>query len=663
MPDWSYHPLFRPLLFRLPAPQARRATLGFLAALGAHPLGPRLIALMGHMAPPPSLRRELLGLSLSSPVGLGAGVDVDGEALAALSRFGLGFLTVGPVTLAPIAHPHALVREKVVQAIWHADLAVNAGADALIAQLARQASHRVPLGVQLACAPGSAATAATEERRTLIERLAPWSDFFVVDSRAVVDGRWDEVVWRDHLATLHRAAHACLSPRPLLLAIAPDTNQAQAHTLVAGALEVGVRGIVVGGGVRAPDDGYRTGAPTQATSLELVRALRGRWGQAITLIGSGGVHAPADALAFLDAGADLVQLASGLVYAGPGLPKRIGEAIHARHEAAVPARSHRPPLWHQSTLWMLLLGLGMIASGLVAAVVAGTRVVLPYDEAFVCLSRAELAALNARLLPFMAHDRVTLAATMVSIGVLYVQLTLHALRHGVHWAFKALRASALAGFASFLLFLGYGYFDPLHGLLTLLLLPCYLLGLRGERGAPPRVPLPDLHNDRAWRLAQWGQLLLVGLGAGLVIAGATIALVGVTTVFVPEDLAYLQTTAAALEAANARLLPLIAHDRAGFGGALFSNGLAVLLIALWGVRRGARWVWWTILLGGIPGFLGALGVHFVIGYTDPWHLAPAVAALVVYLLGLALSYPYLVGAQYQEHTHLEPLAALATRIG
>src|SRR2546423_786879 len=103
---------------------------------------------------------------------------------------------------------------------------------------------------------------------------------------------------------------------------------------------------------------------------------------------------------------------------------------------------------------------------------------------------------------------------------------------------------------------------------------------------PPTSPHADPCNDRAWLRAQWGQLALVALGVGFLIGGITIATVGVTDVFVREDLSYLHTTASALHAANPHFVPLVAHDRAGFGGALVSDGVAFLLAALWGIRRG-----------------------------------------------------------------------------
>ena len=120
-----------------------------------------------------------------------------------------------------------------------------------------------------------------------------------------------------------------------------------------------------------------------------------------------------------------------------------------------------------------------------------------------------------------------------------------------------------------------------------------------------------------------------------------ISSIGVTRVFVPEDLAFMRTTAEQLRSANPQLVPLVAHDRATFGGMLLAAGWAFLLPALLGFRRGSAWLWWTMLIAGVSAYAAAIGVHFAVGYTDYMHLLPANSGLALFLLGLVFSRAYL----------------------
>jgi hypothetical protein len=293
--------------------------------------------------------------------------------------------------------------------------------------------------------------------------------------------------------------------------------------------------------------------------------------------------------------------------------------------------------------WTTLLGAGMLFGSLLALGITATRIVLPYDEAFTGLTREQLAAINPRLLSFMAHDRVTLAGTMVAIGVLYLALSVFGVRRGWHWAQQTVFISAFTGFASFFLFLGFGYLDPFHAFVTAVLLQLLLLAVHCRLGSssPPAAVL--LREDSAWRRGQWGQLLLILHAGALLAAGVAISAIGVTTVFVHEDLDFMQTTAEALVSAHPRLVPLIAHDQATFGGMLLSAGWAFLLPALWGFRTGTAWLWWAFLIAGLSAYAAAIGVHYAVGYTDLGHLIPAFAGLGLFLLGLGLSYSFLCG--------------------
>jgi hypothetical protein len=222
-----------------------------------------------------------------------------------------------------------------------------------------------------------------------------------------------------------------------------------------------------------------------------------------------------------------------------------------------------------------------------------------------------------------------------------VSLSLYGIRRGLHWARESLLSSAFSGFGSFFLFLGFGYFDPFHAFVTAILFQFLLLALQGQL-PPPVEPAPaNLHNDWRWRRSLWAQLLLVIQGVTLIGAGLVICYIGMTSVFVPEDLEFMETTAEKLADVSPHLMPLVAHDRASWGGMLVAAGIVVLLSALWGFRQGSRWLWWMWLLAGIPAYGAGIAVHLAVGYTNLWHLTPPLLGVVALTTSLILSYPFL----------------------
>lgn len=336
-----------------------------------------------------------------------------------------------------------------------------------------------------------------------------------------------------------------------------------------------------------------------------------------------------------------------LLASGPGWFNRVIEAA-ARTPDRPPslADAGANPLRWPGWLWGVLAGLGLIVAGIGAGAIALGPVLLSYDRSYLGLGVDDLRRINDNLVHFIQHDRISMAGNMIGLGALYTGLSWGGIRRGLVWARTALLASGLVAFLTLFYFVGTGFIDPLHTLVVVTLFPMLLAAVWNKPDPPQRHSLPD-GPEPLRRRALWGQLLFIGLGAGLAVAGATISFVGLTDVFVATDLGYMHTHGPVLRAADPQLVGFIAHDRAGFGGALIGSGLAVALIAMWGFRRGERWVWWTLLTGFVAGTLPALAVHYAIGYTTFIHLLPVYVLMMATVAALVLSRPYLTAAPPQ----------------
>lgn len=287
---------------------------------------------------------------------------------------------------------------------------------------------------------------------------------------------------------------------------------------------------------------------------------------------------------------------------------------------------------------LVLTALALIGAGAFAVFQASTGSFLPQDTAYLGMSAEKLCTLHGcRIVHFMVHDRISFGGVLIAIGTLYLWLAEFPLRRRERWAWWALAISGVAGFLSFLAYLGYGYLDTWHGMATLVLAPIFATGMfmTRPRAGEGAGATQKLRFDFRSRLGA-GRMLLLASTFGIVSAGLTIMTVGMTSVFVPTDLAYMGVTPEELRSFNAQLIPLIAHDRAGFGGALVSCGLAMFIAALYGFP--SRSLWEALAIAGISGFGAAILVHPAIGYTTPIHIAPAIFGCVVFAAGMALTF-------------------------
>lgn len=331
----------RKVLFGLPPEVAHRVTLAGLHAARAVG-GARWVERWTRAEDRPV---EALGLVFRNPVGLAAGFDKDARHVEAMAGLGFGFVEVGSVT-ARVAEGNArprLFRLPADEALVNRMGLNNGGAAAAAARLAALRARewaRVPVFVNVAKSPDPAleGAAAIADYVEAVEAVRGVADAVVLNISCPNsgDGRTfeDPVV----LGPLLDAVMGVLGEDgpPLLVKVSPDLSDEALAEVGRLAVERGARGLtatnttVDRSGLRtdaarlaAIGRGGLSGAPLHARAVACVRALRAAVGDAVTIVGVGGVRGPGEARAFLEAGANLVQLYSGFIYGGPSTVRRI----------------------------------------------------------------------------------------------------------------------------------------------------------------------------------------------------------------------------------------------------------------------------------------------------------------------------------------------------
>ncbi|WP_456276162.1 dihydroorotate dehydrogenase [Bacillus sp. AK128] len=601
MPDWSYHTVFKPLLNSIHPATSRELIHRSMNMISALPFGEKFIEFLGHMKTPSTSKKELFNTSFPSSVGLSGRIDPQLTGINAFQHLGFGFIEIGPITIEGNKEGQITKNDNQI----NQSSSISIGLEEAKKKLSLIKKKRLPFLCRL---DGS-----FHDIQTLINTFFTQADGFIINYRPeLTDVTLSELQKKlggkgvivsfkhDELSDLLNHDHSILSSID---------------------------------GIMLEDPQLKQGEELKSAHLKLIHHMN-MLGIQVPILTVGGVKEPKDALDLLDEGASLILLGFEYIFTGPGLPKRINEALQHRDS--------NQQLEIKGWIWYWLFGLCILLAGFLTLLFSMTKVVLPYDELFLQMVRGEIVEYNPLILNFMAHDRMTLAGTMISGGFLYMQLAKHGIRRGLHWTKKAVNIGGIIGFLGILLFIGYGYFDWLHALFWVILLPLFILGHYKTKEATLTPSGINLRNHISWKVSLIGQLSFVILGFSLTIGGIVISIIGTTSVFVSTDLTYLCMSVEQLNEFNSRLIPVIAHDRAGFGSALLSVGLLVLMLSLWGIREGERWVLWTLTVGAVPAFLAGILTHFFIGYLDFIHLFPAYLALAFYFIGIVFLAPYLL---------------------
>jgi dihydroorotate dehydrogenase len=322
---------FRSALFALDAETAHRATMRALSAWGA---AGALFA--NRSVSEPSLRVRLAGIDFPNPVGLAAGLDKDAEAVAGLFALGFGAVEVG--TLTPRPQP-GNPRPRLFRLVEDGGIVNrmgfnNHGIDAALARIAGLKRRPGVLGINVGANKDSADRVA--DYALGVGKAAALADYVTINVSSPNTPGLRDLQSRpalDELLAASDAARMGAKRTPLFLKVAPDLDRGGLEGAMRAATDHGVDALIVSNttisrpeslrSAHAGEVGGLSGAPLRELArAKLAEALAIAAG-ALPVISAGGIDGPDEAKRRLDAGAVLVQVYSALIYAGPGLPRRI----------------------------------------------------------------------------------------------------------------------------------------------------------------------------------------------------------------------------------------------------------------------------------------------------------------------------------------------------
>lgn len=334
----------RSILFTMDAEKAHHLTLQYLKS---HHRNPLLRPFIHNIIPP--LPTQLMGLHLQNPVGLAAGLDKNGEFIDALASIGFGFIEVGTVTPRPQAgNPKPrLFRIPNKECLINRMGFNNEGLETFLANI-RQSTYRQHggvLGLNLGKNASTPIEKASEDYLMGLESVYPFADYVTINISSPNTKNLRVLQGEDELSQLlyqlqeKRLALADQHQRyvPIAIKIAPDIDNEQVTSIAHLLRTHHMDGVIatnttlsrdaVNGLPHAEETGGLSGPPVHEMSLKVIEKLRQELGHDFAIIGVGGIVSGQQAIEKIQAGANAIQLYTGLVYKGPSLIKECIETL------------------------------------------------------------------------------------------------------------------------------------------------------------------------------------------------------------------------------------------------------------------------------------------------------------------------------------------------
>ncbi len=344
-----YKRIVLPILFRFDAETIHHTVTTVLKLALSIP-GVSTLCQKLYVVNDPRLARTVFGLTFPNPVGMAAGFDKNAELVSELSDLGFGFVEIGTVTPRPQpGNPRPrLFRLKADGGLINRMGFNNKGVSVATAKLRHfgenKGKRRVIVGGNIGKNKDTPNEDALTDYLISFRELFTTVDYFVVNVSSPNTPGLRDLQEREPLTkiltALQQENRQQSPPKPILLKIAPDLTNGQLDDIVGIVTETGIAGVVATNTTISRDQlltdsdtvsqlgaGGVSGRPLRDRSTEVIRYLHQQSGGAFPIIGVGGISSPEDAQEKLRAGASLVQVYTSFIYEGPGLAKRINQAL------------------------------------------------------------------------------------------------------------------------------------------------------------------------------------------------------------------------------------------------------------------------------------------------------------------------------------------------
>lgn len=336
----SLYSLARPFLFNLDAEKAHGLTIQALKS-GLVPTCQK------ETIQYPALKTKLWDLPFPNPVGLAAGFDKNAEVIGPMLRMGFGFVEVGTVTPKPqTGNPKPRIFRDpstgaVINRMGFPNKGLTVFKDNITAFLSQTPRPEGVIGINIGMNKDQSDP--VKDYSVLIHHLGPLADYLTINISSPNTPGLRDLQQKENLdpflaKLLDVRKKACrINPPPLLLKLAPDLDDAQQEEIAEVVLKSGIDGLILTNTTLDRPDflsagfknekGGLSGQPLRRKSTQLIKNFSKLTKGALPIIGAGGIASSFDAQEKLDAGASLVQLYTGLIYEGPGLPAKICEGL------------------------------------------------------------------------------------------------------------------------------------------------------------------------------------------------------------------------------------------------------------------------------------------------------------------------------------------------